>query len=183
MKIVLFDTETTGLLLPDNAPIESQPSIIEFFGVAIDEDFNIIDSVDELIYPGELVTDEITRITGIKNSQLDGKPMFYDVREAITELFKDSDLEVAHNLAFDRAMLENEYTRLDETFSGSKDGLCTVEAWKDKFGNRISLGMLHRKLFKKDFKAHRAKEDVYALVRVFNELISIGVIDLDIYKK
>ena len=36
VKIIMFDTETTGLLLPEGAPLENQPQIIEFAAIAMD---------------------------------------------------------------------------------------------------------------------------------------------------
>ena len=182
MKAFIFDTETTGLLKPDNTPLDQQPKIIEFYGVVIDtDDFSIIEEFETFIYPGELITDEITRITGIKNSDIRNAPNFEEVANQISELINMADLSVAHNLAFDNGMISNEFKRIDWNVPCTKNNLCTVEAWKAKYGNRISLGALYNKLFKASVKAHRAKSDVFALVRVFHELIEMGVIDLDIY--
>ena len=38
MEIVLFDTETTGLLQPENSALNMQPKIIEFYGVRLNEE-------------------------------------------------------------------------------------------------------------------------------------------------
>lgn len=182
MNIVFFDTETTGLLLPDNAPLELQPKIIEFYGVRIDEDFKILSEVDQLIYPGEEISKEIEQITGIKNSDLKGKPTFEDVVHKINELFKDADLSVAHNIGFDNGMLENEFKRVCCIRNRSEFDYCTVDSLIPYLGHRISLGALYKKLFNASFNAHRAKSDVFALVRIFHHLVETGVISLELYK-
>ena len=41
--MIVFDTETTGLPLPETAPLESQPRIIEFAGIKLDHDIKEID--------------------------------------------------------------------------------------------------------------------------------------------
>ncbi len=51
MEFVVFDTETTGLLQPSNSPLSMQPKIIEFYGVRLNTDFEILHEFNELIYP------------------------------------------------------------------------------------------------------------------------------------
>lgn len=182
MEIVIFDTETTGLLLPDNAPLEQQPKIIEFYGVRINEEFSILNEVETFINPGEPITPEITRITGIKDSDVAGAPVFNEVADQIFELFNGCDLSVAHNIAFDNGMLENEFQRIGKQRCQVKKDLCTVEQMTSQLGYRISLGAMYNKFFQKAFKAHRAKNDVQALVRCFHHMTETGVINLDFYK-
>lgn len=182
MEIVIFDTETTGLLKPINSPLDKQPKIIEFFGVKIDENFNIISEVNHLINPNEPISQEITRITGIDDSMVRGKPTFGDVSDEIFDLIDGVDLLVAHNISFDNGMLANEYERLVEARPLAVNNLCTVEETTKIKGFRLSLQRLHQMLLNKAFKAHRAKDDVFALVRVFHCLIEQGVINLELYK-
>ena len=182
MRIAVFDTETTGLLLPDNAPLEDQPKIIEFHMTVIDEEFNIIEQYDSMIDPGELVTEEITQITGIKNSDLEGKPLFADIADDIRAIMQDADISVAHNIAFDNGMVGNEFKRIDQEMPRAKYDICTVEVMREVTGRRISLTALHKQIFGSHFKAHRAKNDVFALIRIFHHLTETGVIKLDLYK-
>lgn len=183
MEFTIFDTETTGLLQPDNSDLSMQPKIIEFYGVRLNEEFEILSEVNHLIYPGEDVSAEITRITGIRNSDLKGKPTFEDVSEEIAGIFKDVDLVVAHNVAFDNGMLKNEFARLNLEYAMCENNLCTVEATMPMAGFRLSLKNLHWRLFQQEFKAHRAKDDVFALVRCFHHLTETGVVDLELYKE
>jgi len=182
MNIVLFDTETTGLLLPDNTPLEDQPKIIEFYGVVIDEEFNVINELDLLINPGEPISTEITKITGITDDDVKDAPTFFEIHNDIMMLFHGTDLAVAHNISFDNGMLETEFKRIGLNRPKSNHDLCTVANHKRKTGYRISLGALYNKLFKSAFKAHRAKNDVQALVRIFHHLTENGEINLAIYK-
>lgn len=183
MEIVLFDTETTGLLLPDNAPLEEQPKIIEFYGVRINEEFEILSELETYIDPGEPITKEITQITGIKTADVEGQPTFHDMSNNIALLFAGADLSVAHNIAFDNGMLNVEFQRIAQQRPCAVNDLCTVEFWKDKYGYRWSLGAIYNKLFGSAFKAHRAKNDVHALVRCFHHWTENGEIDLEVYTK
>ena len=181
-EMVVFDTETTGLLMPSNVDVRLQPKIIEFYGVRLDQDFQIISELETFIDPEEPITKEITRITNIKQSDLDGAPKFGDVAPKILTLFSGADLSVAHNLAFDNDMVKNCFMMIGNEFPGTKHNLCTVEEYVRNHGHRISLSALYKKLFGKYFKAHRAKSDVFALVRCLHQLYEDGEINLDIYR-
>ena len=151
MEIIIFDTETTGLLQPENSDLKMQPKIIEFYGVKLNEEFEILGEINQLIYPEEELSETIKRVTGIKDSDLVGKPVFADVADSIFEFFANADLSVAHNHGFDRGMLDVEFKRLDKTHLPAKHDLCTVEATMGLMGHRLSLTRLHWILFKKTF--------------------------------
>lgn len=182
MKIVIFDTETTGLLKPDDAPLEDQPKVIEFYGVAINENFEILSELETFIDPQEPLTKEITRITGIKDSDVIGAPTFDGVASSINLLFKDADMAVAHNIAFDNGMMQVMYDRIGKEREMAVHQFCTVDALKPEYGRRIALGALYKKLFGSYFKAHRAKNDVQALVRCFHHFVESGVFNLELYQ-
>lgn len=181
MEIIVFDTETTGLLQPENSDLTMQPKIIEFYGVKLDEEFNMLSELHHLISPGEELSEVIKRVTGIKDSDLAGKPTFDKVSADIQEFFRDTNLSVAHNHAFDQGMLDVEAKRLKHETPASRHAICTVEATMGMTGHRLSLTRLHWMLFHKEFKAHRAKDDVFALVRCFHNLTEDGVIKLAHY--
>lgn len=183
MEIIIFDTETTGFLVPENSDLSMQPKIIEFYGVKLNEEFEILGELNELIHPGEPISEFITGITGITNAMVEGKPYFIDVAEDIVNFFYGADLSVAHNHGFDAGMLDVEYKRLDREMLPAKNQLCTVEATMGMTGHRLSLTRLHWMLMQQEFKAHRAKDDVFALVRCFHNLTESGVIKLEEYKQ
>ena len=182
MNIVVWDTETTGLLLPNNSPLEEQPKIIEFYGVKINEEFEILDQVECFINPNEPISKEITRITGITDADVEYAKPFKDNAPAIEKLFHDCDVSVAHNIAFDNGMLSNEFKRIGVEMPRARHDLCTVEAMQDNLGFRISLTMLYKRFYGKHFKAHRAKSDVFALVSCLHKMNEKGIVDLEIYQ-
>ena len=183
MPTLLFDTETTGLLKPNNIILERQPKIIEFYGILLDKNFNPLDEVNTLIHPGEPLSPEITRITGINDSALRGKPSFGEVAPDIISIFRAADLSIAHNIAFDNGMLANEFSRIGAEFVRPKHELCTSEVIQKLDGKRMGLGVLHNRLLGTKFSAHRAKDDVHALIRIYHKLLIMGgIIPDDICK-
>lgn len=181
MDIVVFDTETTGLLQPENSDLIMQPKIIEFYGVRLNEEFEIQKEFNTLVNPQEPITKLITNITGITDKMVKDQPTFFDVFEDITDLFAGADLSVAHNHGFDSGMLDVEYRRIDRPCIEALHKVCTVEATMGMTGHRLSLTRLHWILTQERFKAHRAKDDVFALVRCFHNLTESGVINLEHY--
>ncbi len=182
MNILLFDTETTGLLQPNNSDLTMQPKIIEFYGVKINEEFEILDELDILIDPEEPISKQITDINGIMDNMVKGKGTFSHHIASIIALFSGTNMSVAHNHSFDQGMLDVEFKRLSNfKIPEVKHQICTVEATISMTGHRLSLSRLHWMLLQKEFKPHRAKKDVYALVRCFHNLTESKVIDLEHY--
>ena len=165
-SILVFDTETTGLLAPRAARITRQPLIIEFYG-------QIIDGSDchYLFDPGAKLSPIITKITGIRDSDLKGKPNFRAHANEIVALIEDADIVVAHNLSFDKGIIETSLRREKLDAPVWPRGICTVEATEHLYGRRMKLAELYTELFNDTFKAHRATEDVKALVRIFVKLV------------
>ena len=100
---VVFDLETTGFY-PN-----SGDSIIEIGAVKI-KNGSIYDRYDELINPNRLLSDEITKITGINNDMLIGKR---NEEECVKDFMKwVGDLPmVAHNAKFDISFLDMAYLK------------------------------------------------------------------------
>lgn len=172
MRVIIFDTETTGLTLHPLAEIEAQPRIIEFAAAIVDsEQAAIVDEFDQLINPTVNVTEEITRITGITNQMLVNQPLFPVVLPRIAELFSSAHLMCAHNFAFDDAMLRNEMRRWNlngSQFPWPKQGVCTVVLYTEEFGYGPKLIELYQtKIGKPYAQTHRALDDVRALAEVF----------------
>jgi len=176
-RINIFDTETTGLLKPRAAGLESQPYITEIYIVQVDE--NILKEVDSYIKIPVPVPDFITKITGIKDSDLVSAPTFEELLPSLIDIFKDSTEMVAHNLSFDKAMLGNQVLRCGiKEFPFPEIETCTVIKSMPLEQRRINLTKLHEILFGKGFKdAHRAKSDVHALVRCYHEMRERGYCD------
>lgn len=168
MDHIVLDTETTGLLLPKTAPIEKQPRIIELAFVRV-RDGEIVSEHEWLIHPEQEITAEITKITGIKNEDLIGKPKFADLVTEIAEAMKDAATFIAHNAPFDSKMVKNELTRIGaiETFPFPAETVCTIQEYRHEYGRRMKLTELYeKKLGKSLAQTHRALDDVKALVEV-----------------
>jgi DNA polymerase III epsilon subunit-like protein len=180
VRVMLFDTETTGLI--DNAarPLDHQPHMIEFFGISAVQEGKTIEKVGEwesLFHYAKSLPPKITQITGIRDGDLYGAPKFREKAEELMAFILRHDRVVAHNLSFDIGIVSNEYRRLGVEFEFPKDRMCTVEATEHLAGHRLSLTLLHERLFGEKFaNAHRGRSDVEAMFRCYAKLLEIGEI-------
>ena len=170
-KILIFDTETTGLLVPRAANIRHQPKIIEFFGEIINGP-----CYHWLFNPEEKLPAHITSITGLCDDDLKDADVFRGHANEIVGIIESVDIVVAHNLTFDMDIINHNLTREHLDLPEWPRKICTVEATEHLYGRRMSLTDLYKELFNDVFKAHRAKQDVAALTCIFNELVAQGEI-------
>lgn len=169
---VIFDTETTGLVQNRTIPLEKQPEVIEFYACAADLiSGKIKDEVNLLIRPAKMpIPPEITKITGITTEMLMEQSPFATHADLIFSVLETAPYVIAHNASFDRDMIEIEAARLGRTIAWPRV-VCTVEQTIAMKGFRLNLSGLHEHLFGEAFKgAHRAREDVAALLRCAVEL-------------
>ena len=169
--IIVYDTDTTGLPLHPSAPLSKQPRIIEFGAAILDDQGNVASDYNVLIHPGELITEEITRITGITNDDLRGAANFAEVLPHIRSLFEQADAVFAHNLPFDRAMLNFELARLGcVDFPWPATQICTVGLYRDLWGRNPKLTELYQSSIGKPLaQTHRALDDAMALVEIIQK--------------
>ena len=179
MRAFIFDTETTDLLSNSLVSDDKQPRIIEMYAAIVEDDGSISEEFDEFFDPGIKISPEAVKITGITQDQVKGKPKFASHAARIKQMIARCEAMVAHNLAFDYAVLSAEFRRIDDNAPFPKDiqRICTVEATEWLKGYRLNLNALHSELFGKPFEgAHRAKTDATALIRCFNKLREQGSI-------
>lgn len=175
MNIVVFDTETTGLVKPIPTDISLQPFMTEIFCYKLDENFKKISEFESLVKPPIPISKEITKITGISDETVANAPSFFEVYDALYDFFSDVDVVVGHNLAFDINIIHCELMRhdLDKKFCYPKTHICTVEKSYHLQNKRLKLSALYELLFGGKFEnAHRARNDVLATVNCFAELCS-----------
>ena len=167
---LVFDTETTGLTLPSEAALKDQPRIIEFAVALVDGEANAVLSEHSwLIYPECGLSDEITKITGLTDADLKGKPTFAQVLPEIVKVFLGVQGLVAHNLPFDRQMLVNELRHCGKEFAFPypPNQMCTVSAYHHLKGRNMRLIELYEDVIGKPLaQTHRALDDVRALVEI-----------------
>ena len=97
LQLVVVDTETTGL-----DPVRDR--VIDIGAVRLDADLRTTGSWGTLVDPGRALPLQITRLTGIAQSDLDSAPSFAQAYDELRE-FAGEALVVGQNIAFDIAML------------------------------------------------------------------------------
>jgi DNA polymerase III epsilon subunit-like protein len=177
MKAFIFDTETTGLIQNRVVKLELQPEVIEFYGCLVDlKKGKVIKELETVIKPRlvEKLPPKITQITRLTDEDLSDAPSFLDMAPEILPLLEEAPLVIAHNLAFDKDMIDIECERIDRKVTWPR-GLCTVEQSMHYRGKRLTLAILYEHLFEESFPdAHRARNDVEALTRVSMEMFRRG---------
>jgi len=171
--IIFLDFETTGLLLPSSSDLELQPRIIEIGAIKVDNDMQVVGELSELIDPQQLISEEITRITGIKPKELEGKRKIEEAVPEWAEFFVGATTLVAHNLAFDRDVLYFELLRTgwERRFPFPPKQLCTVDSTMHIKGRRMKLTELYQHTQGEPLaQTHRALDDVRALFACYEVL-------------
>lgn len=183
--VVVFDTETTGLIKPNVMELKDQPEIIELYMskwiYRNDKTFEFLGEINTFLKPNGVVSDLITKITGITPMMVDKAPTFEQVFTQLQDFHVGVNAWVAHNCAFDTAMMANEISRIGKIvhFPFPPRKICTVQSSMVIEQRRLTLTNLHKELFGVPFEgAHRAKDDVMALTRCFKELVNRGMIKL-----
>ena len=134
MRVLVFDTETTGLpgsriINPDT--LNLWPHIVQFSYVIYDTDLNdIVESSDTIVKVKEniLISEESSKIHGITNEI--SKKKGIDVDLVLNDFFyhfRNSDLLVGHNVSFDINMIKVELLRLIYDNSSS---ISEIKAYK-----------------------------------------------------
>jgi DNA polymerase III epsilon subunit-like protein len=112
MKILVFDTETTGLPITKNPPVISThqwPYIVQLSYILYDTTHNIVlDYSDNIIKlpEGISVTKESEKIHKISDEMCKTKGI--ELKRELVEfnkVLKQADLAIGHNIAFDRRMI------------------------------------------------------------------------------
>ena len=187
MKLIVFDTETTGIP-SSKAELAAQPWIIQFAAITYEYDFisrelKELSRIDQLIKPEIEVTYETTEFTGISNQMLENAPDFASVCDALLEAFASADVAVAHNIEFDQKMVEIELARLGRSTKFLPEKIFdTMKQTRDlcRLPGRMGSGSyknprlaeLHTFLFDRGFEnAHNAMYDVIATGNCLAELL------------
>ena len=171
-RLVLFDTETTGLQF-------SRDEIIEFAAVVV-EQVNGVPTItreyDELVAlsPGGFVPPKITELTGISTQDLreKGLPKTRICRD-IAELIGGNTLLLAYNAHFDLSFLFYMLLRHgDPAILKGKDKLDLLTVYKDRrpFPHKLCSAIEAYGLTGKVVNSHRAVDDVIATVAVMEEM-------------
>lgn len=171
-KLVLFDTETTGLAY-------SRDEVIEFAAVVVelaDGKPQITREYDELVAlaPGSFVPPKIEELTGISTQDLRerGLPKARVCRD-IAELFAGNTLLLAYNAHFDLSFLFYMLLRDgDPAILKGKDKLDLLTVYRDRrsYPHRLCSAIEAYGLEGKVVNSHRAVDDVIATFAVMEEM-------------
>jgi DNA polymerase III epsilon subunit-like protein len=136
MKVIVFDTETTGLIPGYNTSLydtKKYPYIVQLswllFDVDNDKLINVGDHIIKLP-PSVIIRQEVSNIHGITNviMKLKGIPPRIALQEFANDL-KKADVCVAHNIKFDKRMIRVEFIRnkmIDYIHKGNQSMYCTM---------------------------------------------------------
>ena len=171
-RLVIFDTETTGLLF-------SRDEIIEF-AAAVVENRNgtpvVVEEYDELIAlsPGGFVPPKIEELTGISTQDLRerGLPKAR-VAQDIARMIKGNTLLLAYNAHFDLSFLYYFLLRHgDPMILKGKDKLDLLTVYKDRrpYPHKLCNAIEAYGLSGKVVNSHRAVDDCVATVAVMEEM-------------
>lgn len=165
-RSVLFDTETTGF-----DPLTGD-RVIEIAAIELINDLPTDKQFHALVDPERDIPADSTRVHGITNSHVEGKPKFGDVVDAMLEFFGDAPL-VAHNAPFDFNFIDAELARIKRPALARTRMVDTLVLAKARFpGMPNSLDALCRR-FEIDLSArttHNALLDCKLLAEVYVEL-------------
>ena len=171
-RLVLFDTETTGLQY-------SRDEIIEFAAVVVEQVDGapkIVREYDELVSlsPGGFVPPKIEQLTGITTADLRerGLPKTRVCRD-IAEMFQGNTLLLAYNAHFDLSFLFYMLLRDgDPAILKGKDKLDLLTVYRDRrpYPHKLCSAIEAYGLSGKVRNSHRAVDDVVATFAVMEEM-------------
>ena len=180
--MIILDFETTGLLESEISPIDTQPYIIEVGAIKLnDKTKKEVGRLDFLVKPPVALPKVITKITGIRESDLRGQQNLNPRIPELVDFFMGEKYLLAHNLSFDSNVLRYELQRRGKLikFPWPPNHICTIEETQHLTGKRLKMIELYHYLFKTELKqTHRAIKDVEALTRIVKELIKKGLIEI-----
>jgi DNA polymerase-3 subunit epsilon len=165
-RVIVLDTETTGLDARNEKIIE-----LAMLSVLVDTATGLpvgpVTVYESFEDPGKPIPPQITDITGIDDSMVQGQRID---DAAVTALVEQADLIVAHNAGFDRPFVE---ARL--SVFARKAWNCSFAGidWKQEGSGSAKLEFLasERGWF---YDAHRAQVDCHALLQVLSSPLSDG---------
>ena len=171
-RLVLFDTETTGLQFSRDEIIEFAAIVVEM----VDGAPKVIQEYDELITlsPGMFVPPKIEELTGISTQDIRerGLPKTRVARD-IGEMIRGNTLLLAYNAHFDLSFLFYFLLRDgDPSILKGKDKLDLFTVYRDRrpFPHRLHNAIDAYGLTGRVVNSHRAVDDVLATLAVMEEM-------------
>ena len=194
MRAMIFDTETTGMVLRDRPPADpGQPDLVQLGILLVETDDWLPRARHSMLVklpPGASIEAGAREAHGISEADCEhyGVPLAVAV-SLFNQLCLQSDLIVAHNLAFDRSIMQTALFRLGgkpdrmEGVRGLRTMLASTELLKipGRMGDYKwpSLAEAYRHFAGKELEgAHDALVDTEACLAVFRGLVDEGAVRL-----
>jgi DNA polymerase-3 subunit epsilon len=171
LQALFVDVETTGLGDDDRI---IQLAAIPFDFARDGRIFGVGECRQWYEDPGVPIPDEITRLTGISQDDVEGKRIPDD---AIDALLTDTALVIAHNARFDRPHLERRFPG----FVG-KHWACSCDdvPWRDEGLESSKLGWLAYRMCRMFYEAHRADSDCLMAIHLLASQLPSGRFAMDV---
>ena len=171
-RLVLFDTETTGLQY-------NRDEIIEFAAIVVEQQLGqpvILEEYDELVSlsPGGFVPPKIQQLTGISTQDIRERGLSKArVCRDIAEMIRGNTLLLAYNAHFDLSFLFYMLLRDgDPSILKGKDKLDLLTVYKDRhdYPHKLCNAIDTYGLTGKVRNSHRAVDDVVATLAVMEAM-------------
>ena len=171
-RLVIFDTETTGLDFRRDEIIEFSAVVIDI----VDGEANVTREYDNLVSltPGNTVPPMITQLTGISTQDILERGISKEqLCRDIAEMIGGNTLLLAYNAHFDLSFLFYLLMRNgDPTILKGKDKLDLLTVYKDRrpYPHKLCNAIEAYNLSGKVVNSHRAIDDVLATVSVMEAM-------------
>lgn len=155
MSAIVLDTETTGLDAVNHKIIEI--AIVDF------ETDQVL--LETYVNPGVFIPEEITKITGITDTDVEGAPSWAEIFEQVSTIVQGADAIIGYNPYFDQGFIDSENMRMATPVKVKWPTIiCAKRIW-DAYEPREERNL--KNAFKRfvnhdGFAAHRALSDVRA---------------------
>lgn len=188
---LIFDTETTGLPVDDNAPLtdfDNWPRMVQIAWQLHDKEGRLVSNRDYVIRPeGYEIPYSATQIHGITTQM--AEELGHDLRsvlEEFSQVVQSARLGAGHNLKFDYTIVGAEFLRkgmknvledlpFADTMEAGRD-FCKIPTRRPGVYKVPRLEELYEQLFGQGFdQAHNAAADVNATAQAFMEMCRLGV--------
>jgi len=183
MKVLVFDTETTGLPVQGEDPLSIvQPWPVQLGVVMLGDNFEIIKTVNTLVKVprGAPFHEKAVEVHGITPAlcQAEGRPI-KEVLAEFRELCEEADLITAYNLAFDEKVMRQTSMRIDPEdysqrpiFPDNTQTMCIMKRAEVMLNRPVRLsGAYYTFLRKKIEDAHDAFADTLAAAEVLKAML------------
>lgn len=163
MRVLVFDTETSGLIPKKYESINECPYILQLACILVDTDgskvINKIDSINEIINaPINKLDDKVMEITGLTIEKVKSGVDIIPILNKFKNMLENNDVLVAHNLEFDLKMIKIEFERNNIDLNTPRSSYCTMKnstqicniEKENSFGKYLkwpTLEELHKHLF------------------------------------